>query len=237
MKISQQWITEFTPLIASPEEISARLSASLAEVEGYESFDRLYEGVVVGQIKELTPHPNSDTLQLVLVDIGHETLHIVCGANNISIGDFVPVATIGTHLTPQADHEDALIIEKRTIRGVESEGMLCSPRELGIADDHSGILLLNDEPHVGRGKSLDDLLRTMDIVYEIENKALTHRPDMFSHFGFARELSVMFDTKLELPEYMDSKMEAAQMHPSLKLIFRTHSSVEDIPRPSSPTLP
>lgn len=199
MKLSLQWINQYIELKNDPHDIAERLSISLAEVEGVTVYADQYEGIVVGKITALAPHPNADALQVATVDIQSETLSIVCGAHNIAVGDYVPVATIGTVL-PANDHQESLTIEKRAIRGVESEGMLCSPRELGISDDHSGILLLNDEAHVRIGERLATLLKADDVIFEIENKALTHRPDTFSHIGMARELATMYELGLNIPE-------------------------------------
>jgi len=96
-----------------------------------------FPNVVVGKILTIEPHPNADRLQLVTVDVGQE-LKIVCGGPNIALGQFVPVALVGATLA------NGMVIEKILIRGVESEGMLCSERELGLGDDHSGILILDN---------------------------------------------------------------------------------------------
>lgn len=200
MKLSLQWINQYIDLNKDPQDIAERLSVSLAEVEGVTVYENQYEGIVVGKILELAAHPNADTLQIATVDIQRETLSIVCGAHNIAVGDYVPVATVGTVL-PAIDHQEGMSIEKRTIRDVPSEGMLCSPRELGISDDHEGILLLNDEPHVRVGERLATLLKADDVIFEIENKALTHRPDTFSHIGMARELATMYDIDLSVPDW------------------------------------
>ncbi|MCA9390059.1 phenylalanine--tRNA ligase subunit beta [candidate division WWE3 bacterium] len=213
MKISQNWLKEFTEITHSPEEIISHLNASLAEIEDYYDYENLYTGIIVGKITGLKPHPNADKLQVATVTTGEHTHTIVCGASNISVDDYVPVALPGTYLS-----EIDLKIESRDLRGVTSEGMLCSPKELGISDDHSGILILNDEPHVRVGEYFSTLVKAHDIVYEIENKALTHRPDTFSHLGIAREFSAIFGTKFS-PSKADTKTKItiSETHPHLSV--------------------
>lgn len=108
--------------------------------------------IVVGKINQIKPHPDADKLQLVLVDIGNQTLEIVCGATNIKVGDLVPVALIGAQVI--AEDGSTLIIDKRKIRGIQSNGMLCSCRELGLGTDHSGIYILDSKLIDGLGKTL-----------------------------------------------------------------------------------
>lgn len=208
MLISLNWIKQFTNIKdIEPQKLAYRLSASLAEVESFHAYNNEYKGIVIGRIIKIDLHPNSDKLQLTTVDIGAETpLSIVCGAQNIKINDFVPVATIGTELE-QVDHnqKEKIIIQKRSIRDIESEGMLCSPRELGISDDSSGILILNNEPEVKAGMKFSELFETNDVIWEIENKALTHRPDTFSQIGMAREIATMLGVEFNNPEYKKSE--------------------------------
>lgn len=190
MKLSLNWLNEYTKIEETPTALADKISASLAEVEHITEITDQFDGVVIGKILEVTPHPNADKLQIARVDTGKETLSIVCGAPNISIGDYVPVILVG-HTLPNSD----MPIEAREVRGEVSHGMLCSPRELGISNDHSGILLLNHEKDIKVGKRFDSLFETNDLIIEIENKALTHRPDAFSHVGMARELAAMFGAK------------------------------------------
>lgn len=197
MLISYAWLQEYIPdLDVTPQEFANRISASLAEVEGYHRYRMPFEGVVIGRIEEIVPHPNADKLQVTKVTTGGDTLHtIVCGAPNISIGDYVPVILPGATL-PNSD----FTIERREIRGQVSEGMLCSAKELGISDDHTGILLLNNEPSIRVGQSFASIAKADDVIFEIENKALTHRPDAFSHIGMAREVAAAFELSLTLPK-------------------------------------
>lgn len=190
MKLSLNWLNEFTKIEETPTTLADKISASLAEVEDITEVRDTFEGVVIGKILEITKHPNADKLQLTKVDVGKEKLSIVCGAPNISVGDYVPVILVG-HKLPNSD----MTIEAREVRGEVSHGMLCSPRELGLSNDHSGISLLNHEKEIKVGKRFDSLFEPNDLIIEIENKALTHRPDTFSHVGMARELAAMFGAK------------------------------------------
>lgn len=210
MKLSLNWLKEFTNIEETPTTLADRISASLAEVENVIEINDAYEGVVIGQIQEISPHPNADKLQLARVDTGRETLSIVCGATNISVRDYVPVILVG-HTLPGSD----TTIQARAVRGEVSQGMLCSPRELGLSNDHSGIYKLNHEKDLTLGQRFDSLFETSDLIIEIENKALTHRPDAFSHCGIAREIATIFnipfsDNMLEatpLPITIDSALD------------------------------
>ncbi len=197
MKLSLNWLNEYTHVTETPAVLANRISASLAEVEDIHEIVDTFDGVVIGKIVDIAKHPNADKLQLTKVDVGKETLSIVCGAPNIAVGDYVPVILVGNTL-PNTD----LRIEAREVRGEVSHGMLCSPRELGISNDHSGIMLLNAEPGIKVGERFDSLFETKDVIIEIENKALTHRPDTFSHRGIARELATMFGSSFseKLPD-------------------------------------
>lgn len=211
MKLSLNWLNEFTTIEETPTTLADTISASLAEVEDITEIHETLEGVVVGKILEITPHPNADKLQLTRVDVGKETLSIVCGATNISVGDYVPVILVG-HALPNSE----ITIEARDVRGETSHGMLCSPRELGLSNDHSGIFLLNHEKDITVGQRFDSLFETNDLILEIENKALTHRPDAFSHVGIARELSTMFSAKFS---HKQDERFVLDEDPALKLMI------------------
>ncbi len=191
MYISRNWLKDFVkiPDSLSPKELGLKLTMAMAEVEGFFDQKESLNGVVVGEILEVKRHPNADKLQLAVVDIGSKKLNIVCGAPNIAKGQKVPVATIGTELP------NGMKIEKVKVRGEESEGMLCAEDELGIGKDHSGILILDNK--LVPGTSFSKALGLDDIIYEIDNKSLTHRPDLWAHYGVAREVSAIFNEKLK----------------------------------------
>ena len=169
----------------SPEEIALRLTMATAEIDSIEHINNHFQTIYAARILDVIPHPNADKLTLVDVDAGGKKYRVVCGAPNHKKGDIVPLATIGTRFA-----ED-MVIKKTKIRGEESSGMLCSERELGLSDDHSGIMVLPPKTKVGAAFS-ELYPHRVDVRFEIDNKSITHRPDLWSHEGFAREISALF---------------------------------------------
>jgi phenylalanyl-tRNA synthetase beta chain len=190
MLISRNWLKDFVkiPDSLSAKELGLKLTMAMAEVEGFTDQKDSLKGVVVGEILEVRKHSNADKLQLAVVNIGSKKLNIVCGASNIAKGQKVPVATLGTALP------NGMKIEKVKVRGEESAGMLCAEDELGLGKDHSGILILDKKAKVG--EPLAKALGLDDVIYEIDNKSLTHRPDLWSQYGVAREVAAILSEKL-----------------------------------------
>ncbi len=196
MKASLRWLARHVDLTGlTPEQIANDLTLSTAEVEGIERFAPATGDVVVGHVVACERHPDAEKLSLCRVDVGasaaggpDEPLAIVCGAPNIAAGQKVAVAKIGTKLPGD------LTIKRSKIRGVESFGMICSARELGVGDDHDGIWVLPASAAVGTpvARALD----LEDWVVEIDNKSLTHRPDLWGHRGLARELAAIYERSL-----------------------------------------
>jgi len=198
MFISYRWLQRHVDLAGlSAEEVATDLTLRTAEVEGVERFAPHLSDVVVGHVVERAQHPNADKLSLCRVDVGAgELLSIVCGAPNVAAGQKVSVATVGTVLP--GDFK----IKKSKIRGETSVGMICSERELGLGEEHDGIWVLPDD--VAVGSPVADALDLVDWVIEVDNKAVTHRPDLWGHRGFARELAAirgleLLPLDLELP--------------------------------------
>lgn len=188
MKVPLRWLSEFVPLTLPAEALGARLTMSGTELEHIEHTGAAWPGLVVGKITALEKHPNADRLQLATVDTGAATAaHIVCGATNIAPGQTVPVALPGSTV-------GAMTIERRRVRGVTSEGMLCSPKELGISDDHAGILIMADGP--APGTSLGEVLG--DTVLDLY--ITPNRPDCLSIRGIAREVAALTGQPLCQPE-------------------------------------
>lgn len=159
-----------------------------AEVEGIEIKGQNIDGVVVGQITKCEKHPESRKLHILTVDIGKEQLTVLCGAPNVALNQKVALIKVGGHIG------DITIIKKE-IAGIESCGMCCAEDELGISDDHQGIMILPDSWEIG--KDLKYYIPEMDdIIVEIDNKSLTNRPDLWGHYGIAREIAAI--TKHEL---------------------------------------
>lgn len=181
MKYSWRILSQFIDLSdLKPQAVVDVLTAKAFEVEDLRVYPPIPSGVIVGRVIELEDHPKSDHLHLTVVDIGREKLSIVCGAQNLSIGDFVPVATIGTTLP------NGMVIEERAIRGKKSFGMLCSKAELKLAEEAEGIWLLPRD--VDLGSPISALIED-DVILDIKT---LNRGDALSHLGLARELSTLF---------------------------------------------
>jgi len=186
MWLSQNILSKMIDLSdISPEEIAFQLTMSTAEIERIERLNEHFHTIISAKILEVKPHPQADKLTLVDCDTGTEKVQVICGATNHRKGDIVALAQPGTKFS------DDFTVKKTKIRGVMSDGMLCSEREIGLSDDHSGILILPE--NTALGQSLNLLYPDwIDTRFEIDNKSITHRPDLWSHAGFARELSAIF---------------------------------------------
>lgn len=182
MYISINWIKEFIDLDGVDIlGLINKFTLKTAEVEGIEEKGKNTNNVVLGEILSVENHPNSDHLHILKVDAGkHGILDIVCGAPNVRVGLKTAVALVGGEVQGNK-------ITKAKLRGVESFGMCCSGKELGISDDNDGILDLTTT--LENGTDINELLPVKDIVFEIDNKSLTNRPDLWSHYGIARELA------------------------------------------------
>ncbi len=191
MRVPFNWLKEFTPLPADPEGLGERLTMRGLEVEGIERIDPAFAEVFVGRIVDISRHPSAEKLSICRVDTGVDMLPVVCGASNISVGLKVPIAVPGARLA------DGTIIAKRELRGVESYGMLCSEKELGLSEDHSGIFALPDE--AGTGEALGSMLEIRDHVLDVN--VPPNRGDCQSILGIAREAAAIFGLPLTLPSF------------------------------------
>lgn len=178
--------------IKNPEKIDwitiwDKFSIRTAEVEGVEIKGTDIDGVVVAEILECDKVENSKKLHKLLVDNGKERIQIICGAPNVRVGMKAPLVNIGGHVC-------GMEITKRKLAGEVSNGMMCSAEELGFAEDCEGILELPQDFKVG--KDIKEYLPIEDIIVEIDNKSLTNRPDLWGHYGIAREIAIISDTEL-----------------------------------------
>ncbi len=190
MKISCNWLKNYIDIDdLSAEELAAKLTMAGLEVEGIEKSGCVPDGIVTAKILSRDPHANSDHLSVCQVNKGDETLQIVCGAPNCDAGKIVPLATIGTVFQ---DAEGTFTIKKGKLRGVESFGMMCSARELGLGNDHDGLMILPEDTPLG--VPFNTLLKT-DIVYDCS--VTPNRPDWLSHLGVARDLSALLGRPLK----------------------------------------
>ena len=194
MYISLNWINDYVDLKGVDlEKLINQFTLSCAEVEGYEKKGDSFSGVVTGKIISVENHPNSKKLHLLKVDIKSTILDIVCGAPNVKEGIIVPVAVDGAKVGP-------IEIHPATVGGYTSYGMCCSAKELDITDDNSGLLVLPENTPIG--EDLKKVLPVEDVIFEIDNKSLTNRPDMWGHYGIAREISALIGRPLKkVPVY------------------------------------
>lgn len=190
MYLSLEWLKDFVeiPKNLKPEDLGNKLTVHTVEIDGVEKQADKYRHVVIGKILEINKHPKADKLQLAIVDVKTEKLNIVCGAPNIKVGQMIPVALVGSVLPGEFE------IKSAVIRGEESCGMMCAEDELGLGEDHSGIMQLDESAKLGA--NLSDYLKLNDVVFEVDNKSITNRPDLWSHHGMAREIATFLKTKL-----------------------------------------
>jgi phenylalanyl-tRNA synthetase beta chain len=189
MRISHRWLSEYVDA-PQAEELARRLTAVGLEVEALERAGQGLEGVVAARIVAAEKHPGAEKLSVTRVDAGKgEPLQVVCGAKNWEVGDVVPLATVGTAL-PGGQK-----IERAKLRGVESFGMLCSAKELGLAEDASGLLLLDRK--TAPGTPVAKALQLEDVLLEVN--VTPNRPDCLSHVGIAREVAALQGVKVRYP--------------------------------------
>ncbi|MGB4774843.1 MAG: phenylalanine--tRNA ligase subunit beta [Daejeonella sp.] len=204
MKISYKWLKQFIQTTKNPHEISLILTNIGLEVESLEKVQSVrggLEGLVIGYVTECTQHPNADRLKITKVDVGlGEDIQIVCGANNVEVGQKVVVAPVNTTVYPTAG--EPFKINKSKIRGEVSEGMICAEDEIGLGSDHEGILVLNTDAKIG--SSVRDYFKIEDdFLFEI---GLTpNRADSASHLGVARDLAAYLKTIITLPNVSQFK--------------------------------
>jgi phenylalanyl-tRNA synthetase beta chain len=196
MKISYNWLKDYLDFEQTPDEVADILTLTGLEVEEVYKSGSDLTGVVVGKVLTSEKHPNADKLSICTVNTGSETVQIICGAPNVAAGQTVAVATVGSTLPLILPDGSNLVIRKSKIRGEISEGMICAEDELGIGENHSGIMVLGD--HLTAGTPISKVLdNSVDYVFEI---GLTpNRPDASCHLGVARDLAAVINQTLKKP--------------------------------------
>jgi len=211
MFVSLNWIKDFVPLKGkiNPLELSELITIRTAEVEGYKDLAESFNNMVVGKIKSIKPHPDADRLTITQTDIGGVSNQIVCGADNIYAGMYVPVALPGAKVKWHGEG-DLVELKSAKLRGVQSDGMLCAGEEIGLGKKDNGIYDFKGL-NVKEGMPLAKVFKKDDIVFEIDNKSLTHRPDLWGHYGMAREIAAItgnefkkLEPKVKIPKTGDS---------------------------------
>lgn len=191
MNISRRWLEAFLQRRLDAEDVARRLVMLGAGVDAVEPLHPGLDRVVIGLVESVRPHPNADRLRLCEVNDGSGTVqHVVCGAPNVTAGKKYPFARVGTTLP------GGLTLERRKIRGETSEGMLCSARELGLGQEHDGILELDTD--IAPGAPLLDALPVADDRFVLD--VTPNRPDLLGHKGVARELAASLGVSFRLPE-------------------------------------
>jgi phenylalanyl-tRNA synthetase beta chain len=202
MLVSLSWLKEFVDIDEDAKTIAEGLTMSGSKVEGVKSYGKEISNVVVGQILSLDKHPNADKLWVGVVDIGSEKLQIVTGAENIKVGDYIPVALNGATLP------GGVKIKRSKLRGIESQGMMCSAEELGLDESllpeyqRNGIFIL---PPLPLGMDINEALQLKDDVLEFE--ITPNRPDCLSVVGIARETAATFRKPFKMPEIKVTEIE------------------------------
>ena len=226
MYISMNWINDFVDLKGiNLEELINRFTLSVAEVEGTIKYGENIKNVITAKIVEIEKIESSDKLRKVKVDNGKEIVTCVCGAKNIKIGDIVPFAQIGSMV-------NGIEIKQVQMAGETSNGMCLSEKELGISEDHSGVMVFDSNTKLG--VNVKQLLDIDDTVFEIDNKSLTNRPDLWGHYGIAREIAALTGRKLKnievenLEEYNNLKEVRAEVEDKEKCYRYTAIEVENI---------
>lgn len=202
MLISKNWLRDFVflPDAFDAADLAQRLSLATVEVEGVVAQGADLENIVVGLITKVDAHPNADKLRVCTVDIGGETLSIVCGGSNVAVNMRVAVAKLGARVRWHGQGEP-IVMEPATIRGVESRGMICAADEIGLAErfpkkDEKEIVDLSviaAKP----GTPLATALGLDDVIFDIDNKSLSNRPDLWGHYGLAREVAALTRKKFK----------------------------------------
>ncbi|QBG49194.1 phenylalanine--tRNA ligase subunit beta [Verrucomicrobia bacterium S94] len=198
MKVPVSWLKEYVDFEDTVEGLSDRLTFAGLEVEAIETIGSDFEGVVVGEILNIEPHPDADKLRLCTVDYGaDENMQVVCGAPNVEVGGKYPFAPVGTTLP------GGFTLKKAKIRGVISMGMLCARDELGLGEDHSGLLVLDSD--LKPGTPFVEVWGEPETVIELE--VTPNRPDWLSMIGVAREMAALYGTELKQPDFEISETE------------------------------
>ena len=195
MYISMNWIKDFINLDGlDDDELINKFTMSTAEVECISHPGSNTNGIVVGKVKILENVPDSKKLHKVLVDVGAKTIQSICGAPNVAVGQTIAFAPAGSMV-------QGVNITESKLAGLESNGVCLSEKELGISDNHDGIMILDDS--FKAGTDIKTIIPLEDTIFEIDNKSLTNRPDLWGHYGIAREFAAITGRKLKELDTVD----------------------------------
>ncbi len=226
MYATRDWIKQYTEIDLQDDELLSALPQRLGEVEYSEDFSKKYEGIVLAQITSVEPHPQSDKLSVCKIDIGqNDDITVVAGGTDLQVGEKVAYMPVGTRL-PLGIQEvgNQITISKRKVRGVESEGMIASAKELDYGIDHTKVFRIDTDAKPGT--PIAEVLEMDDLVFSIENKALTNRPDCFGILGLAREISAMQGKAFNAPSWYTEPASNRPKQDDAQLQHRLNISVE-----------
>jgi len=205
MKVTLNWLKQYVDFNWSPEELTERLTMLGLEVEGMQKISGAFEGIVVAQILTRDPVPGSDKLSVCKVNDGRLERTIICGAQNHKPGDKIPLILPNFALPLKPGDKEPFVIKERKVFGITSQGMMCSPQELGLPDQVDGLLILPSDAPVG--KPFGEYLGRSgsDVIYDME--VTPNRPDLNSVIGIAREIAAVTGNALKIPEVRSQKSE------------------------------
>lgn len=217
MKISLNWIKQFSGVDLSRDELVQRVGAQLGAVEEVIDWGSFYdENIVVAEIIESNPHPDADKLGVYKVKISDTQIYqVVAGDKSLSFGDKVAYIPVGAAVPISVKNNEKFVIEKRPLRGVDSEGMLASANEIIVSSDHKGVLKLDSDYQIGQ--SIKKVLELDDLIIDVENKMFTHRPDLFGIIGLAREIAGIQMQSFKSPEWYKPDIDDIESNDKLHL--------------------
>jgi len=202
MLVSRKWLNDFVdiPASLSDEEFGELLTLHTVEVEGFESAEQMLAHIVVGEVESVSKHPNADKLRVCDVNLGDGSAHVVCGGVNLKEGMKVAFGKIGASVRWHGEG-DLVELKKTKIRGEVSEGMICAADEIGLGElfpkQHDAEIVDLTHLDARPGMPLVDALELDDTVFDVDNKSMTHRPDLWGHYGMAREVAALLHTPLK----------------------------------------
>jgi len=215
MKVTLNWLKQYVDFDWSPEELADRLTMLGLEVESFAKLGGEFDGIVVAQVITKEKHPNADKLTVCRVNDGKGERQIVCGAQNFKAGDKVPLILPGASLPLKPGEKEPFTIKVGKIRSIESHGMMCSPKELGLSDDAAGLMILREDAAVGR-PFVEYLGRAgSDVVYDLE--VTPNRPDLNSVIGIAREIAAITGNPLRIPQFSIPNSSTLRSGPALQI--------------------
>lgn len=235
MKISVNWIKEFTDIKCGIDELVTKIGAQLGEVEEVINLGEKYDGIVVAKVVSCEKHPNANKLQVCKIDDGKKVkgvkrdskgyVQVVCGAPNVRKGITVAWIPPGA-IVPCSFDTEKFKLEARELRGVVSNGMLASGQELAINNDHEGILIVDKS--CNPGDKLADVYKLDDYIIDVENKMFTHRPDCFGQLGVAREIAGIQGIKFESPDWYLDVLDKFSTKSKTKLKLKMINNLPDL---------